>query len=91
MGVGRTYIDHIKRPKVVDTAKPGTCYTGESTVQKLHTFITGKLRPSCYNIPSDVYKCRPAKSPGIFGSLQKWGVISRSPGIVKKTPGIEGI
>ena len=35
--------------------------------------------------------CRPAKSPGISGSLQKWGVISRSPGIVKKTPGIEGI
>ena len=34
---------------------------------------------------------RPAKSPGISGSLQKWGVISRSPGIVKKTPGIEGI
>ena len=36
-------------------------------------------------------KYRPAKSPGISGSLQKWGVISRSPGIVKKTPGIEGI
>ena len=34
---------------------------------------------------------RPAKSPGISGSLQRWGVISRSPGIVKKTPGIEGI
>ena len=34
---------------------------------------------------------RPAKSPGISGSLQKWGVISRSPGIVKKTPGTEGI
>ena len=34
---------------------------------------------------------RPAKSPGISGSLQKSGVISRSPGIVKKTPGIEGI
>ena len=32
---------------------------------------------------------RPAKSPGISGSLQKWGVISRSPGIAKKTPGIE--
>ena len=27
----------------------------------------------------------------VSGSLQKWGVISRSPGIVKKTPGIEGI
>ena len=36
------------------------------------------------------YVTRPAKSPGISGSLQKWGVISRSPGIVKKTPGIEG-
>ena len=34
---------------------------------------------------------RPAKSPGISGSLQKSGVISRSPGTVKKTPGIEGI
>ena len=34
---------------------------------------------------------RPAKSPGISGSLQKSGVISRSPGMVKKTPGIEGI
>ena len=34
---------------------------------------------------------RPAKSPGISGSLQKWRVISRSPGIVKKTPGIEVI
>ena len=38
-----------------------------------------------------LYNTRPAKSPGISGSLQKWGVISRSPGIVKKTPGIEGI
>ena len=36
-------------------------------------------------------ECRPAKSPGMSGSLQKSGVISRSPGIVKKTPGIEGI
>ena len=34
---------------------------------------------------------RPAKSPGISGSLQKSGVISRSPGMVKKTPGTEGI
>ena len=34
---------------------------------------------------------RPAKCPGISGSLQKWRVICRSPGIVKKSPGIEGI
>ena len=34
---------------------------------------------------------RPAKSPGISGSLQKSGVISRSPGMVQKIPGIEGI
>ena len=34
---------------------------------------------------------RPSKSPGISGSLHKSGVTSRSPGIVKKTPGIEGI
>ena len=36
-------------------------------------------------------EARPAKSPGISGSLQKSGLTSRSPGIVKKTPGIEGI
>ena len=32
---------------------------------------------------------RPVKSPGICVSLQKWRVISRSPGNVKKCPGIE--
>ena len=44
-----------------------------------------------YMIQRQLAICRTAKSPGISGSLQKWGVISRSPGIVKKTPGIEGI
>ena len=44
-----------------------------------------------YQWEKKLHVCRPAKSPGISGSLQKWGVISRSPGIVKKTPGIEGI
>ena len=48
-------------------------------------FYSAKVRKS----DDDFY--RPAKSPGISGSLQKWRVISRSPGIVKKTPGIEGI
>ena len=38
----------------------------------------------------DVGVSRPAKFPGISGSLQKWRVISRSPGIAKETPGIEG-
>ena len=38
------------------------------------------------------YNSRPAKSPGISGSLQKLRVISRSPGSVKKKcPGIEGL
>ena len=41
-----------------------------------------------YNYYAD---SRPAKSPGISGSLQKWRVISRSPGIVKKSPGMEVI
>ena len=39
----------------------------------------------------DTQNTRPAKSPGISESLQKSGVISRSPGMVKKTPGIEVI
>ena len=43
--------------------------------------------PPSVNGPLD----RPAKSPGISGSLQKWRVTSRSPGNVKKSPGIEGI
>ena len=34
---------------------------------------------------------RPVKSPGIPVSLQKWQVISRSPGNIKKSPGIEVI
>ena len=41
-GVGVTQ-QYNKPSKVVDSAKPGTCYTGESTVQRLHKFITGKL------------------------------------------------
>ena len=39
----------------------------------------------------EVIGTQPAKSPGISGSLQKWRVISRSPGMLKKSPGIAGI
>ena len=35
--------------------------------------------------------CRPVKSRGISRSLQKWRMVSRSPGIVPKSPGIEVI
>ena len=44
-----------------------------------------------YFIVSNNRVSRPAKCPGISGSLEEWGVISRSPGSVKKSPGVEGI
>ena len=61
-----------------------------STVSlRLRTFGCRRFGPGDFDSFSD--RSRPAKSPGISGSLQKSGVISRSPGMVKKTPGIEGI
>ena len=50
--------------------------------------ISGTFLWACLKYWRIAYNDRPAKSPGISGSLQKSGVISRSPGIVKKTPGI---
>ena len=43
-GVGVTH-QYNKEFKDVPFAKPGTCYTGESTVQQLHKITTCRLCP----------------------------------------------
>ena len=52
-GVGLTQ-QYNKTFNVVDSAEPGTCYTGESTVQKFHKFLTGKPCTCLFSNPKRV-------------------------------------
>ena len=45
---------HEKYKHRVQQAKPDSCYTGESTLTKLHNCLTGRAYPGCSKMSSEL-------------------------------------